>query len=57
MDRKAKKRIEVLQKSRQKLLGQLSVVKRFTDEPAEIPRLQEQIAKIEAELARLRQQG
>ena len=54
MDRKAKKRIEVLQKKRQKLRGELSVVKRFPDDPTEIPRIEKEIADIEAELARLK---
>ncbi len=54
MDKKAKKRIEILQQKRQKLLGQLSVVKRFPDDPSEAPRLEAEIAKLEAELAALK---
>ncbi|MCB9896512.1 MAG: hypothetical protein H6825_00785 [Planctomycetes bacterium] len=55
MDKKAKKRIEVLQKKRHNLIGQLGVVKRHPDDPAEIPKLEAEIARVEAELAKLKQ--
>ena len=54
MDKKTKKRIEVLQKKRQNLNTQLGVVKRFRDDPAEIPKLEAELAKVEAELAELK---
>lgn len=54
MDKKMKKRIDVLQKKRNKLRNELSVVKKFPDDPTEIPRLEGQIAEIEAELATLK---
>jgi hypothetical protein len=54
MDRKTKKRLEVLQKKRQKLRAQLSGVLRVTDDPAEIPRLEQEIATISAELEKLK---
>ncbi len=54
MDKKAKKRIEVLQKKRTKLRNELSVVRKFPDDPADIPRLEKEIADIEAELEKLK---
>ena len=54
MDKKTKKRIDVLQKKRTKLRNELSVVRKFTDDPADIPRLEKEIADIEAELETLK---
>lgn len=54
MNKRDKKRLEVLQKKRQKLIGELSVVKRFTDDPAEIPKLEAELAQVEAEIATIR---
>ena len=54
MDKRIKKRIDVLQKKRTNLRSQLSGVKKFPDDPQEIPRLEAQIAAIEAELQTLK---
>ncbi len=54
MDKRSKKRIEVLQKKRSNLRTQLSVVHKFPDNPDDIPKLEQQIAAIEAELAKLK---
>lgn len=54
MDRKAKKRIDVLQKKLQTLRQQLAGEKRQQDNPAAVISLQQQIRQIEAELAQLK---
>jgi hypothetical protein len=54
VDKKAKKRIKLLQEKRTKLRNELSVVRKFPDDPAEIPRLEKAIADIEAELEQLK---
>lgn len=53
MDRKAKKRIEVLKKKRANLRTQLATVRRFTDDPAEIPKLEAELAAVMAEIEKL----
>lgn len=53
MDKKTKRRIEVLKKKRQNLRTQLATVRKFTDDPSEIPQLEQDLAKVEAELAKL----
>jgi hypothetical protein len=53
MDKKAKKRSEVIKKKRENLRQQLSVVKRFPDDPDEPARLEAEIAALTAELERL----
>jgi hypothetical protein len=54
MDKKAKKRIDVLQQKLQKLRLQLSGAKKQPDEPEDIVRLEREIAGIEAELQQLK---
>jgi hypothetical protein len=54
MDKKAKKRIKVLHEKRDQLRKQLSGVRKFTDDPADIPKLEQAIAAIEAELEQLK---
>jgi len=54
MDKKTKKRIGVLQKKLTKLRNELSVVKKFTDDPEEIPQLEGRIAEMDAELKTLK---
>ena len=54
MDKKAKKRIEVLRQKLTKLQQQLSGAKQQPDDPQDIVRLQQEIAAVEAELTRLR---
>ncbi len=53
MDRKAKKRVAVLKGKRENLRKQLAVVRKFTDDPAEIPKLEQELAKVIEELERL----
>ena len=55
MDKKAKKRIEVLQPKLQKLRAQLSGAKKQLDDPAEVVRLEREIAEATAELEKLKQ--
>jgi cob(I)alamin adenosyltransferase len=54
MDKKAKKRIEVLQPKLQKLRLQLAGAKKQPDEPGDIKRLESEIAAAEAELNELK---
>ena len=54
MDKKAKKRIEVLQQKLQKLRLQLSGAKKQPDEPGDIKRLESEIAAAETELNQLK---
>jgi hypothetical protein len=54
MDKKAKKRIEVLQPKLQKLRMQLAGAKKQLDDPGEVRKLETEIAAIEAELKQLR---
>jgi hypothetical protein len=54
MDKKAKKRIEVLQPKLQKLRMQLAGAKKQMDDPEEVRKLAEEIATIERELKELR---
>lgn len=54
MDKKAKKRIEVLRQKLTKLQQQLAGAKQQPDDPQDIVRLQQEIAAVEAELTRLR---
>ncbi len=54
MDKKAQKRIDVLQQKLQKLRQQLSGAKKQMDDPADVTRLEKEIADAEAEVARLK---
>jgi hypothetical protein len=53
MDKKAKKRIEVLRQKVTKLKQQLAGAKHQPDDPAEIPRLEKELAACESELVKL----
>jgi hypothetical protein len=55
MDRKAKKRIDVLQPKLQQLRMQVSGAKKQLDDPDEVKRLEAEIAAVEAELKKLRE--
>jgi cob(I)alamin adenosyltransferase len=57
MDKKAKKRLEVLRHKLQKLQQQLAGAKQQEDEPGEVRRLEQEIASVEAELERIKQAG
>ncbi len=54
MDKKQKKRVDVLQQRMQKLRTLLVAAKKQPDDPAEIPRLEKEMASVEAELAKLK---
>ena len=55
MDKKDKKRIEVLQQKIAKLQHLLAAAKKQPDDPAEVPRLEQDLAAARAELAALKQ--
>jgi archaellum component FlaC len=55
MDKKAKKRIDLLQPKLQKMRQQLAGAKKQLDEPEEVNRLESEIAAVEAELRKLRE--
>ncbi|MBI3466861.1 MAG: hypothetical protein HY000_27930 [Planctomycetes bacterium] len=55
MDKKAKKRIDLLQQKLQKLRLQLSGAKKQPDDPGEIVRLEREVSEAEAELQRLKE--
>jgi hypothetical protein len=54
MDKRDKKRIDVLNQKLQKLRQQLSGARRQMDEPDEVTRLEKQVAEVEAELQKLK---
>ncbi len=54
MDKKAKKRIDVLQQKLKKLRQQLAGAKQQPDEPGDITRLEKEIAAAETELQTLK---
>lgn len=55
MDKKQKKRAEVVQQKIQKLQQLLSAAKKQPDDPAEIPRLESELAALHDELTKLKQ--
>lgn len=55
MDKKDKKRQEVLQHKVAKLQQLLAAAKKQPDDPAEVPKLEAELAATHAELARLKQ--
>lgn len=55
MDRKQKKRIEVLQQKIAKLQRLLAAAKQQPDDPAEPARLEHELASAHAELTKIRQ--
>lgn len=54
MDKKAKKRIDLLQQRLQKLRQQLAGAKKQMDEPEDVSRLEREIAEVGAELEKLK---
>lgn len=54
MDKKAKKRVEVIQKKLPELQKQLAGAKAQPDDPGEPARIQAEIDKLQAELAKLK---
>ena len=55
MDKKTKKKLQTLHQRIQKLRGQLAGAKQQMDDPHELRGLQDQLAKAEAELAKLKE--
>ncbi len=55
MDKKAKKRLEVIKQKLTHLQQQLAGAKRQLDDPAEVERLEREIAELQAERDRLKQ--
>jgi hypothetical protein len=55
MDKKAKKRIDVLQQKLQKLRQQLAGAKKQNDDPTELAQLERNVVETESELAKLRE--
>ncbi len=55
MDKKAKKKIDVLQQKLQKLRQQLAGAKKQMDDPSDVTRLEQEIAAAEAEVAKLKE--
>jgi len=55
VDKKLKKRMEVLHQKIVKLQQQIAGAKRQPDDPAEVPRLERELAAVHAELASLKQ--
>ena len=54
MDKKAKKRVEVLRKRTEKLMLQLAGAKLQEDEPGEVAELEAEIQKVKDEIAQLK---
>jgi hypothetical protein len=54
MDGRAKKRLEVIKQKLQLLRQKLAGAKRQDDEPGEVKKLEQEIAALEAEAAKLR---
>jgi archaellum component FlaC len=55
MDKKDKKRLDVINQRLQKLRLQLSGAKKQNDEPAEVVRLEKEIGDLEAESKKIRE--
>jgi len=54
MDKKEKKRIEVLQQKIAKLQQQLAGARKQPDDPADVPRIEKELAAAHAELSTLK---
>jgi len=54
MDKKAKKRVEVLRQRIQKLNQQLAGARQQEDEPGEVNRLEQEIASVKEEIEKLK---
>ena len=55
MDKKAKKRVQVLRQKLAKLQQQLTGAKQQMDDPEEVPRIEKSIADVQAEMAKLKE--
>jgi hypothetical protein len=56
VDKKSKKRLEVLNKKLQTVMLQLAGAKQQTDEPGEVERVEAEIQKIRSEITELKNQ-
>jgi len=54
MDKKAKKRVEVLRQRTQKLNQQLAGARQQEDEPGEVDRIEQEIASVKEEIEKLK---
>jgi hypothetical protein len=54
LNKKQKKQIDVLRKKQQKLQQLISAAKQQPDDPAELPRLQGEMAAFEAEIEKIK---
>ena len=54
LDKKSKKRLEVLRKKLEKLNAQLAGAKQQEDEPGEVAGIEKEIAEAKAEMAKLK---
>lgn len=57
MDKKAKKRIDLLNQRLQKLRQQLAGARKQMDDPADVDRLEREITQVTSELEKLKQSG
>jgi archaellum component FlaC len=57
MDKKAKKRIDLLNQRLQKLRQQLAGARKQMDDPADVKRLEREIEDVNSELEKLKQSG
>jgi hypothetical protein len=55
MDKKTKKKLEILNQKLQNLRPRLAGAKQQNDEPGEVVRLEEEIRQLEAEVKKLRE--
>lgn len=53
MDKKDKKRLAVLKQKRQKLTTEIATVKKFTDDPAELTKLERELEAVVGQIAKL----
>lgn len=56
MDKKTKKKLDVLNERLQRLRAQLAGARKQLDDPREVSQLEQQIREITAEIAKLKQQ-
>ena len=54
MDKKARKRLEILRKRNDKLLQQLAGAKRQMDDPAEVKAIEKEIEDVKAEIEKFK---
>ncbi|HEX7379756.1 MAG TPA: hypothetical protein VF278_21710, partial [Pirellulales bacterium] len=57
VDKKSKKRVDLLNQRLQKMRQQLAGARKQMDDPADVKRLESEIAQVAAELEKLKQSG